>query len=343
MTRLLVKACGPRTSLQDRGRAGFQRFGVSLSGGMDTWALCSANLLVGNAAGAAAIEFMLLGGSFVLDEGERWISVTGAPCSASLDREPVRPSTAVRMRAGQSLTIGPMQKGVYAYLAVEGSFDVPPQLGSRSLHQRARLGGFHQRALLEGDELPLGSSVPAVAPRNLPPVPLESTQPVRVVLGPQDDFFTAAGIETLLSGTFTVTQEADRMGYRLAGPRIEHASDYNIVSDGIVSGSVQVPGSGEPIVMMADRQTTGGYPKIATVISADLRVFAQRRPGDRVRFAAVTITQAQDLARVRARLMAALPAAMRRSSDGLPSLDDLFALNLAGAAVDALSPEPGPD
>jgi biotin-dependent carboxylase-like uncharacterized protein len=233
-----------------------------------------------------------------------------------------------------------MQAGVYAYLAVEGSFDVPPQLGSRSLHQRARLGGFQGRALLPGDSLPLGEpGAPELPRRRLPPTPLHRSQPIRVVLGPQDDYFTAAGIETLLSAEFSVTQEADRMGYRLTGPRIEHAAGYNIVSDGIVAGSIQVPGSGEPIVMMADRQTTGGYPKIATVISADLRVIAQRRPGDPVRFAASPMAEAQELARERARLVASLPAEMREAREGLPPLEELLSLNLAGAAVDALSAE----
>jgi biotin-dependent carboxylase-like uncharacterized protein len=340
MTRLVVKACGPRTSLQDRGRIGFQRFGVAMSGGMDPLALCTANLLVGNEGGAAAIEFMLLGGAFVLEEGERWIAVAGAPCTVSLDGVPVPQNAACRIRAGQTLTIGPMHAGVYAYLAVEGSFDVPPRLGSRSLHQRARLGGLHGRALMPEDGLPLGDrAAPAMSQRRLPPVSLHPSQPIRVVLGPQDDHFTAAGIETFLTSEFSVTQEADRMGYRLAGPGIEHAAGYNIVSDGIVSGSIQVPGSGEPIVMMADRQTTGGYPKIATVISADLRVMAQRRPGDPVRFAALSVSEAQDLARERARMVASLPGEMREAREGLPPLEELLALNLAGAAVDALSAE----
>jgi biotin-dependent carboxylase-like uncharacterized protein len=340
MTRLLVKACGPRSSLQDRGRTGFQRFGVSTSGGMDPLALCAANLLAGNEGSAAAIELMLLGGTFALEEGERSIAVAGAPCTVSLDGVPVAQGAACRIRAGQVLTVGPMQAGVYAYLAVEGSFDVPSQLGSRSLHQRARLGGFQGRALQPEDCLPLGAStMSAMSRRKLPPVSLHHSQPIRVVLGPQDDYFTAAGIRTFLSAEFCVTQEADRMGYRLAGPRIEHAAGFNIVSDGIVWGSIQVPGSGEPIVMMADRQTTGGYPKIATVISADLRVLAQRRPGDRVRFAALPVAEAQELARERARLIASLPAEIREAREGLPPLEELLALNLAGAAVDALSKE----
>jgi allophanate hydrolase subunit 2 len=159
------------------------------------------------------------------------------------------------------------------------------------------------------------------------------------VLGPQDDYFSPAGLESFSEAAYAVTQEADRMGYRLSGPRIEHAKGYNIVSDGIVSGSVQVPGSGEPIVMMADRQTTGGYPKIATVISSDLRVVAQRRPGDAIRFRIVGIEEAQRIARARAGDIASLSARAMPADGGLPSLEELLALNLAGSAVDALAPE----
>jgi allophanate hydrolase subunit 2 len=170
--------------------------------------------------------------------------------------------------------------------------------------------------------------------------PLDLDAPLRVVLGPQDDHFTQDGVATFLGGAYRVTAEADRMGYRLAGPRVEHREGFNIVSDGIVSGSVQIPGSGEPIVMMADRQTTGGYPKIATVISADLRLLAQRRPGDPVRFRAVPVEEAQAIARERAALVAGLAAALRPAGPRLPSTENLLALNLAGAAVDALA-EPG--
>jgi 5-oxoprolinase (ATP-hydrolysing) subunit C len=163
--------------------------------------------------------------------------------------------------------------------------------------------------------------------------------PIRVVLGPQAEYFTAAGLETFLSTPYRVAAEADRMGYRLTGTRIEHALGYNIVSDGIVAGSVKVPGTGEPIVMMADRQTTGGYPKIATVISPDLRVIAQRRPGATVRFQGVDMAEAQRLAREAARDLSDLPSRVRPRRGGLPSNEELLALNLAGSAVDALQPD----
>ncbi|HYY83158.1 MAG TPA: allophanate hydrolase subunit 2 family protein, partial [Beijerinckiaceae bacterium] len=190
-----------------------------------------------------------------------------------------------------------------------------------------------------GDRLALNLDRPADSPDlALDPVALEPDAPVRVVLGPQDDLFTPDGVATFASSTYAVTQEADRMGYRLAGPKVAHAQGYNIVSDGIVSGSVQVPGSGEPIVMMADRQTTGGYPKIATVVSADLRVLAQRRPGQTVRFAVIGIGEAQDLARERARAIADLATAARPVRRGAFTSEELLALNLAGEAADAFGP-----
>jgi 5-oxoprolinase (ATP-hydrolysing) subunit C len=340
MTELVAKACGPRTSLQDGGRIGYQRFGVSNSGAMDRLALAAANCLVGNESGAAAIEFMLLGGSFVCEGGSARVALAGAQTRATLDGQPIATDATILMRAGQTLTIGPAQAGVYMYLAASGSFDIDPQLGSVSLHQRAGLGGMGGRALQPGDRIPLWQNEPSDTRQwMLPPLAVDPNATIRVVLGPQDDHFRPKGIATFLSAAYTVTQEADRMGYRLAGPKIDHSQGYNIVSDGIVSGSVQVPGGGEPIVMMADRQTTGGYPKIATVISADLRLVAQKRPGDCVKFTRVSVGEAQRVARERAHLVSTMPTRMVPARGGLPSLEELLDLNLAGAAVDALSPE----
>ena len=339
MTALVVQDCGPMTTMQDAGRVGSQRFGVSSAGAMDRLALAAANALVGNGPGAAAIEFTLLGGSFTVEGGPVRVAVAGAPCPATLDGQPVSAMTSALVHAGQGLTIGPAQAGVFAYLAVAGGFDLPPQLGSLSLQPRAGIGGFHGRPFQPGDRIPLLLTEPPHGPGlALELLPLDADPPIRVVLGPQDDFFSPEGIETFLTAAYAVSREADRMGYRLTGPPIRHAKGYNIVSDGVVAGSVQVPGGGEPIVMMADRQTTGGYPKIATVISADLRALAQRRPGQAVRFAAVTVDEAQRLAREQAQAIAALPSRCRPARGGaLPPIEELLALNLAGAAVDALS------
>jgi biotin-dependent carboxylase-like uncharacterized protein len=307
---------------------------------MDPLSLACANVLVGNAPAEAAIELTLLGGTFAVEGGPTRVAVAGAPCSVAVDGQPAPHTGTILLQPGQSLSVGAMRAGVYAYVAVAGGFAVPPQLGSRSLHQRAKLGGFHGRSFEPGDRVPLGAGAGDAGPLlALAPVPLWPERPLRVVLGPQDDYFSPAGIETFLTAEYRISPQADRMGFRLGGPRIEHARGFNIVSDGIVAGSVQVPGGGEPIVMMADRQTTGGYPKIATVASADLRVLAQRRPGDAVRFEAVSVGEAQALAREAALARAALPDAAMPLG-GMPASEQLLALNLAGAAVNALSGEP---
>jgi 5-oxoprolinase (ATP-hydrolysing) subunit C len=341
VTALVVKACGPMTSIQDAGRLGWQRYGVSSSGAMDRLALATANALVGNAPGAAGLEFMLMGGTFEAEGGTARIAVAGAPCASSVDGRPVAAMASLTLRPGEAVTVGPAQSGVYAYLAIAGGLALTPQLGSLSLQPRAGIGGLDGRALRAGDRLPLVLAEAPDGPElTLDPVPLASREPVRVVLGPQDDYFTKEGIETFLSSAYAVSREADRMGYRLTGPKIAHARGFNIVSDGIVTGSVQVPGSGEPIVMMEDRQTTGGYPKLATVVSADLRLVAQRRSGEAIRFAAVAIEEAQAIARERAELVRVLPAAARPVRGGLPATEELLALNLAGAVVDAFAAEP---
>jgi biotin-dependent carboxylase-like uncharacterized protein len=338
VTALLVKTCGPMTSLQDAGRIGWQRYGVSSSGAMDRLALAAANALVGNAPGAAAIELMLMGGAFEAEGGSARVAVAGAPCAASLAGRPIPSTTSVTLHPGETLSLGAAAKGVYAYLAVAGRFALPPALGSLSLQPRARIGGLDGRPLRAGDRLPLVLPEAPPGPElALDPLSLDSDAPVRVVLGPQDDYFTSEGIETLLSSRYTVTREADRMGYRLTGPKIAHARGFNIVSDGIVAGSIQVPGSGEPIVMMADRQTTGGYPKIATAISVDLRVLAHRRAGEGVRFQKIGIEAAQEIARKRAQLLSSLATRARPAGGALPRNDELLGLNLAGAAVDALA------
>jgi biotin-dependent carboxylase-like uncharacterized protein len=342
MTALVVRSCGPMTSLQDGGRSGYQRFGVSRSGAMDRLALAYANTLVGNAPGAAAIEFMLLGGSFSLEGGTARVAFAGAAFALSLDDQPLPPLSSVLVEPGQILAIAPASKGIFGYLAVAGGFALPPDLGSLSLQKRAGIGGIAGRAFLAGDQIPLLLDTAGPGPEvALDPVP-EPDAAIRVVLGPQDDYFTPDAVEAFLTSTFAVTAEADRMGYRLAGPTIAHAQGYNIVSDGLVGGSVQVPGSGSPIVMMSDHQTTGGYPKIATVISADLGRLAQRRTGEQVRFQALSVEDAQAIARDHAALVASLPARSRVLHGGLPDAETLLGLNLAGYATNALDPEPEP-
>ncbi|ACK82678.1 biotin-dependent carboxyltransferase family protein [Methylorubrum extorquens] len=324
-------------SLQDGGRRGFLRFGLSASGPMDPLAFAAANRLVGNPADAAALELGLAAASLRVEGGAVRLALAGAPSGLRLDGEPLAAHRSFVLREGSALTVERPREGVFAYLAAAGGFPIRSVMGSRALHQRAALGGLDGRPCREGDRLPLAAPASYEADHGLDPIPLEREAPIRVVLGPQDDLFSQAGLATFLAETFTVSNRADRMGYQLDGPEIAHgAGGFNIVSDATVAGSVQVPGSGRPIVLLADRQTTGGYPKIATVISADLRRIAQRRPGEPVRFAAVDLATATRLAREAAGRIAALDTRLRPVEG---EAERLMAANLAGAAVDALRAE----
>lgn len=333
MTDLLVKSCGPMTTIQDRGRFGYQRFGVSPSGAMDRRALALANALVGNPLEAAAIELMNLGGSFECVGGSLRVAAAGAGVTVAIDGKPAPSQTAVLVREGQILHVGHPRSGTFAYLAVGGGFALEPQLGSVSVHLRSRLGGIDGHPLRGGDRVPCEGT--GAGPLLHDPIELiEESGPIRVMMGPQDDYFSEEGLQTFLQQEFIVSPQADRMGYQLSGPQIEHLRGFNIVSDGIVAGHVQVPGSGLPIVLMRDRQTAGGYPKIATVISADLDRFAQMRAGTPVRFRAVGREDAfaaavgfdEWLANVASRLV---PVRYE------PTTERLLAINLIGGVVSA--------
>ena len=336
MTALIVRSIGPGASLQDAGRRGWQRYGVGLAGAMDRWSLGVANLLVGNGAGAAAIELMLAGGRFEVADGPVRVARAGIDGALKVDGREVAGLVSVTVPAGCVIEVGPARRGVFTYLAVAGGFAIAPQLGSLSLHARTGVGGLEGRALRPGDRLPLNLAAVGGPDVGLPPLPVADDAPIRVMLGPQDDHFSAAGIATFLESAYTITPQADRMGLRLAGPPIEHgARGYDIVSDGIPTGAIQVPGAGEPIIMMADRQTTGGYPKIAVVISADLPRLAQCRPGTALRFVAVDRDQAVAAARAQAVAFAALRQQLRPV--GFAGLDSarLLALNLVDGWIDA--------
>lgn len=305
---LIAVAPGPFVSLQDAGRVGWQRFGLSRAGAMDQRALAMANSLVGNPPATAALEFAYAAGTFRLEATSCRIAVAGGRFAVYIDDWPIQPLTSATLMRGQTLRIGGAPDAVWGYLAVAQGFDVPPQLGSHSTHVRSGIGGFAGRFLTEGDVLPLASDwVRAEIERVLRPPPMRRG-PLRVVMGPQEDFFTPEAIATFLSAEFRTTHLMDRLGYRLDGPRIEHAKGYNIISDGIVPGCIQVAGSGAPIVLMRDAQPPGGYPKIATVVSADLGRLAQMRPGTALRFEAIDIERAHALRREFDAAIAALPA-----------------------------------
>lgn len=295
--KLTILSPGPLTTVQDSGRFGALGKGFSPGGAMDMDAMTVANLLVGNAPGVGVLEMTMLGITARFD-CETVIALTGADMSTRLNDEPIARYASVAVHPGDVLTMGAASRGMRAYLAVTGGFDLPLVMGSVSTNLKCALGGFQGRKLKTGDELPLNQSGAPFLPRQVsPPEDYPDCISLRVLLGPQDDAFTQKGIDTFLGCEYTVTDKADRMGIRLSGEIIESKNGVDILSDGIAAGSVQIPASGTPIIMMADRQTTGGYAKIATVISADLSQAAQARPGTRIRFVRVTEAEAIRLRR----------------------------------------------
>lgn len=291
---------GLLTTVQDGGRVGWARYGVPPSGPLDKAAFRAANRLVGNPPDAAGLEITLTGPTLRCSRPSL-VAVCGAEFELWTGSIRVPTWHAVFLRTGQWLYFGERREGARAYLAVDGGMDVPPFLDSRSTYLTGGFGGLEGRALRRGDRLPLGPGAlqPSMRAGRAWPAserpPYTSAPTLRVILGPQDDHFTQAGLETFLSTAYELTPESNRMGARLKGPPIQHRDTTGIVSDGVVIGSVQVPASGQPIVMLADHQTTGGYPKIATVIQADLPLLAQIVPGDYVRFDAVSLAEAQTL------------------------------------------------
>jgi biotin-dependent carboxylase-like uncharacterized protein len=297
---LQVIAPGLHSTIQDLGRRGYQDIGVPLSGALDRIGLTLANALVGNAANATALEILVQGPLLEVVAASVRVALVGADGGLVIEGERTVPAgQSARLTRGQKIGVGTLGKCFCAYLAVEGGFDIAPCLGSAATYTRNRLGGLEGRALEAGDLLPVRSNEADVRPELALGQAYDPgfDQSIRVVLGPQQDYFTADAVNTFLSAAYAVSAQADRMGFRLDGPKLAHAKGYDIVSDGIVAGAVQVPGSGQPIVMLADAQTTGGYAKIATVISADVPAIARRRPGAPVRFAAVTQAEAEDIRR----------------------------------------------
>lgn len=287
MASILVARPGMLTTIQDRGRWGLQSRGVPVAGPMD---LCShrvANAMVGNDDAAATLEVTLLGPELEFED-ERLVAVAGAQFELAVDGRPVPTARSFLVRPGSRLRFGHRVRGSRAYVGIAGGVTVPPTLGSRATHLISGMGGLEGRALKAGDRLPLGdrSAHRTAADRPVPgvtPLPTGHTR-IRVLPGPQVDYFAADALETLQSAPYTVGSHSDRMGFRLEGPRLTHARGADIISDATPLGVLQVPASGLPIVLMADRQTAGGYPKLATVISADISIAGQLGPGDTLSF-----------------------------------------------------------
>ena len=256
-----------------------------------------ANLLVGNRPDDGALEMTLAGGSFAAEGDPVRIAVAGADMPLAIDGVAAARERSHTLAPGAVLRIGAAKSGARAYLAVGGGFAVAPVFGSVATHVRSGIGGLEGRALRRGDWLPLAGAAPSGPELGLAGDAPAVDPRIRVVRGRRTSISRRTRIAALVGGEYTVTAQSDRMGMRLAGPPLAHAKGFNIVSDAIAPGSIQVPGGGQPIILLADRQTTGGYPKIATVISADLPALGQTRPGERVRFEAVTLDAAREARR----------------------------------------------
>jgi KipI family sensor histidine kinase inhibitor len=293
---LQLRSGGLCTTVQDLGRPGFRTLGIPASGAMDALALQVANLAVGNPRGAAALEFTTPG-PVVRVVGDTYAAVAGADLPTSLDGAEIEPARAFRIRPGQVLRFGAPRRGVWAYLAVRGGIDVPSILDSAASFVPGALGGYLGRRLREGDILGRGPDRPAV-PLSGSDVPLPGKAVIlRVITGPHDDWLAPDARARLFAEPFAVTAHTDRAGARLEGPMLAHGVSAEFLSDGLLPGAIQVPAGGQPIVILPDGPTTGGYPTAAAVIGADLRLVAQSRPGTTLQFRVVSMEEAVDALR----------------------------------------------
>lgn len=314
MSALHIIRPGLLTTVQDLGRWGAQAIGVPVAGPMDPFSHRLANALVGNDSGSATLEVTLMGPEIAFED-ERLVAVTGAQFDLSLGGQSAPSAMAVVARAGSRLIFSRRLRGTRAYLAVAGGVAVPQVLGSRATHVLSRMGGFRGRALASGDQVPLGHRAPAIrlnsdaargggaatwvrsapapkpGPESVRVLPDRHAR-VRVLPGPHHDRFDDQALDRLQSAPYTIGNDSDRMGFRLSGPTLRHERDTTMISDATSLGVLQVPASGQPVLLMADRQTTGGYPTIATLISADIGLAGQLGPGDTISFVACSRREA---------------------------------------------------
>jgi len=297
MTTLRVVRPGFLTTVQDAGRPGHAHLGISASGAADALALRLGNLAVGNDPGDAALEMTLVGGLFVF-EAEVSVALTGADFSATLAGKPVSPWQVIRVAAGEFLECTAVRTGVRGYLCVQGGIQVPKVLGSASTHLLTALGGHHGRALVAGDVLAIGSARESAGAVRIDPHwihELYEPAPIRITPGPQSDRFAPLADSPRTNTTYTVLEQSNRMGIRLTGAALQRIRGEDPLTEGVSLGAIQVPGDGQPILLFVEHQTTGGYPKIANVISADLHRVGQLRPRDTVRFELVSFERAHEL------------------------------------------------
>jgi len=297
MSVIQVQSPGLLTTVQDLGREGFGPLGVSASGAADAISLRLGNRLVGNAEGAAALEMTLLGGAFLIPHGAI-ISLTGSDFAATLDGSPLSLWTSVEVKPGQILRVGSTRSGARCYLCVQGGIIVEPFLGSASTHLLSGLGGHQGRALRKGDTLQIGPATASLRERAVAARALERLSPrkvLRVTPGPQSDWFPESSRQLFFKSAYRVAEESNRMGLRLEGQHIAQRSSGEMITEGVSIGAVQITAGGRPIILFVEQQTTGGYAKIANVISADLHSLGQLRPRDEIRFERVDWDTARSL------------------------------------------------
>lgn len=284
-------------TIQDLGRPGFQQYGMPVSGAMDSFALRIGNQILGNKKNTAGIEISTPGLSLeVLNQ--TIITITGADFNPTINNSPTLMWEVLRVRKGDIISFTKIKNGYRSYLLVAGGIDVPDVLGSKSTYVRGEIGGLEGRPLRKLDIINIGKpseGLEKIVRRKVSDINIpiyQEENEIKVILGPQDDYFTKDGLYTFLSSTYEITVNSDRMGYRLRGPKIESERGVDIITDGIPLGSIQITKDGMPIVMLADHQTTGGYAKIATIISVDIDKFAQMKPGNKIKFTSINIEEA---------------------------------------------------
>ncbi len=289
MSVIQVQSPGLLSTVQDLGREGFGPVGVSASGAADAISLRLGNRLLGNPEGAAALEMTLLGGTFLFAQGAI-IALTGSDFAATLDGSPLALWTSVEVKPGQTLRAGSTRSGARCYLCVQGGIIVKPFLGSASTHLLSGLGGHQGRALRMGDVLGTGPATDSFRRNSITPQALRYLSPrkaLRVTPGPQSDWFPKASLQLFYKSAYRVAEESNRMGLRLEGRPIARGSSGEMITEGVSIGAVQITAAGLPIILFVEQQTTGGYAKIANVISADLHSLGQLRPRDEIRFESV--------------------------------------------------------
>jgi antagonist of KipI len=304
MKSIQVQNPGLFTTVQDLGRKGFGPLGVSSSGAADPISLRLGNLLVGNPEDAAALEMTLLGGVFLFPEGAV-LALSGSDFGATLDNLPIDSWLSFEARRGQTLRLGPTRSGARSYLCVQGGIAVKPFLGSSSTHILSGLGGFEGRPLRKGDVVCIGSASQPYRRRRVAPHILSRLSPrkiLRCTPGPQSERFPESAQRLFYDSIYFVSEESDRMGLRLEGPALPESSG-DMITEGVSLGAIQVPRGGLPIILFVDQQTTGGYPKIANVISADMPSVGQLRPRDEIHFEHVDFEVARSLLQEREELL----------------------------------------